>query len=400
MSNEFDFLDDITRDNLYLSISGNEYSDATEDEKIAYQEVEEEVAEDFKENVVKLIPNLGEEDPSKTKEEIIKALDNIGAPKNIINTFKKDGFIGYLSLIFTKIIEYLEKSGLFSAFSPAQVQNIKKEINKSLNYDAKIFIETKGKQKYKAKMRSKKFAGKKDYEVEGKDNKYGLDDFPARYDAGFVNQFSQALFKVESANTAWGEWIENMSEKAGAIGPSQIMFFNFPKWMKDAGYDWSEYYGKMTEDQKTFWEKYENSSKGTYTSNPTGEAPATENDPTFKTVGSIMAAILRDVGATEGKVLKDMTFEKLNSYFDRFDDWGVVAGSWYCGPGYANSPKREDCKKYAEKVLANFLTALGKSANLEMRTLNKIANFSNKLDLNRLYTEASIIDEGLVKLSS
>ena len=156
----------------------------------------------------------------------------------------------------------------------------------------------------------------------------------------------------------------------------------------------------MTEDQKTFWKKYENSSKGTYTSNPTGEAPATENDPTFKTVGSIMAAILRDVGATEGKVLKDMTFEKLNSYFDRFDDWGVVAGSWYCGPGYANSPKREDCKKYAEKVLANFLTALGKSANLEMRTLNKIANFSNKLDLNRLYTEASIIDEGLVKLSS
>jgi len=400
MSNEFSFLDDINTESLFLSMSGKEYSDATEDEKIAYQEVEEEVADDVRKSSIKLIPDLGEEDTSKTKKEITKALENIGAPKNIINAFKKNGFIGYLSLIFAKIIEYLEESGLFSAFSPSQVENIKKEINKSLNYDAKIFIETEGKKKYKAKMRSKKFAGKEDYEVEGKDGVYGLDEFPARYDAGFIDQFSSALFKIESANTAWGQWIENISEKAGAIGPSQIMFFNFPKWMKDAGYDWEAYYNKMTAEQKEFWDKYKDSGKPTYTSNPSGPAPKTGNKPTYSTVGSIMAAILRDTGATKGAILKNMTFKKLEEYFEKFKDWGVVAGSWYCGPGYKNSPERQECKEYAEKVLNNFLVGLGKKSSLNMNMLSKLASFSNKLDSKRFYVEASIIDKALVKLSS
>jgi len=400
MSNEFGFLDDINTESLFQSMSGKEYSDATEDEKIVYQEVEEEVADDIRKSSIKLIPDLGEEDPSKTKKKIIEALENIGAPKDIINTFKKDGFIGYLSLIFSKIIKYLEESGLFSAFSPSQVENIKKEINKSLNYDAKIFIETEGKKKYKAKMRSKKFAGKEDYEVEGKDDVYGLDEFPARYNAGFLDQFSSALFKIESANTAWGEWIENVSEKAGAIGPSQIMFFNFPKWMKDAGYDWESYYDKMTEEQKEFWNKYKDSGKSTYTSNPTVVAPATENEPTYSTVGSIMAAILRDAGAAEGQILKNMTFTKLEEYFEKFKDWGVVAGSWYCGPKYEKSPGRQDCREYAEKVLSNFLVALGKKSSLNINMLNKLASFSNKLDSKRFYAEASIVDKVLVKLSS
>lgn len=400
MSNGLQFLDNITEENLYRKMSGKEYSDATEDEKIAYQETVEEVADDVRKSATKLIPDLGEEDPSKTKKEITKALENIGAPKNIINAFEKDGFIGYLSLIFAKIIEYLEESGLFSAFNPSQVENIKKEINKALNYDAKVFVETEGKKKYKTKMRSKKFAGKEDYEVEGKDDVYKLNDFPARYDAGFTSQFSSALFKVESANTAWGQWIENVSEKAGAIGPSQIMFFNFPKWMEDAGYNWSTYYDKMSADQKKFWDKYVNSKKSTYTGMPSIEAPATRIAPTYDTVGSIMAAILRDVEATEGAILKDMTFEKLDSYFKKFKDWGVVAGSWYCGPGYSDSPERTECRDYAEKVLNNFLVSLGKKSSLQMNMLNRVANFSNKLDSKRFYAEASIIDEGLVKLSS
>jgi hypothetical protein len=77
----------------------------------------------------------------------------------------------------------------------------------------------------------------------------------------------------------------------------------------------------------------------------------------------------------------------------------VVAGSWYCGPGYGGDPGREECREYAESVLNNFISNL-KQASQHISILRKVSNFSNKLDEKKLFKEASIIDDGLFKLSS
>ena len=47
------------------------------------------------------------------------------------------------------------------------------------------------------------------------------------------NDFMDVILGIESSNTDWGQWIEN-HENYGAIGPSQIMYFNFPEQLKPA----------------------------------------------------------------------------------------------------------------------------------------------------------------------
>jgi hypothetical protein len=390
--------DEYTTDALYAAMTG-EASSGDYDPEVAMEATEEALL-DFEDKVADETSKIvGDDKGPISKEEIITELRKHNVPENFLKIFKESSVKAYLQLVIDKIIEFLGGIGFFAGMPSEQANKIKQSIKDATYKDAKTYIEEKRKKIYKRKIRKKKLATKKDYESIGFDDKYGLDEFPARFEKGFLDQFSQGLFQVESNNTAWGEWIENVSEKAGAIGPSQIMFFNFPKWMKDAGYNWDKYYDKMTQDQKKFWDKYKNSRKGTYTSKPDNEVPNTENDPTYQTVGSIMAAILRDVGATDGQILKDMTFKKLEEYFEDTEDWGVVAGSWYCGPGYKGSPERNECKEYAEKVLSNFKRNLGKSAS-KISIFKKISDFSNKLDENRLYKEASIIDNGLFKFSS
>lgn len=352
--------------------------------------------EDAGENIV---GKLDISDPN-VKKEIEDHLKRHGLPSSFLKMFEENSFRSYVQLIIYKITEFLKSFGFFKDLPPESEKKMKEQIEQTAYLDAKTYVQEEAKKIYKVKVRNKKFANKEDFETVGVDSKYSLTDFPARYDVAFINQFSEGLFQVESNNTAWGSWIENASEQAGAIGPSQIMFFNFPKWMKDAGYDWSSYYDKMTKDQKTFWDKYKKSAKSIYTSEPSESAPATKIPSTYKTVGSIMAAILRDVNATDGSILKNMTFTKLEEYFQKFKDWGVVAGSWYCGPGYANSPEREECRAYAEKVLSNFISNLEKEANYNILFLRKVSNFSNKLDKKKLFKEASIIDKALFNLSS
>jgi hypothetical protein len=397
MSNDF-MSEKYTDDTLYAAMIGEGSPEDYDPE--AAMEATEEALQDFEDKVADETSKIvGDDKGPISKEEIITELRKHNVPENFLKIFKESSVKAYLQLVIDKIIEFLGSIGLFAGMPLEQANKIKQSIKDATYKDAKTYIEEKRKKIYKRKIRKKKLATKKDYESIGRDDKYDLDEFPARFDKGFLVQFSEGLFEVESNNTAWGEWIENVSEKAGAIGPSQIMFFNFPKWMRDAGYSWREYYNEMTQDQKTFWNKYEKSKKNIYTSDPGGNAPTTKNKPTFNTVGSIMAAILRDVDATDGQILKDMTFKKLEEYFEDTGDWGVVAGSWYCGPGYKASPDRRECKEYAEKVLDNFKKNLGKSAS-KISIFKKISNFSNKLDENRLYKEASIIDDGLFKFSS
>ena len=398
MSGDFD-LSEFTADNLAMEMTGSFVDPGEEPDYELANESILEAQDSYKEKAGKELAGGLDLDDPVTKKMLLKKLEELNVSPSFIETFKESSFRAYVKLIIDKVIEFMTNFGIFIGMPPEAVKKIKEAIEQTAYKDAKTYVEEEAKKIYKRKVRKKKFANKKDYETAGKDTKYGLPDFPARYDPGFINQFSEGLFKKESSNKAWGEWIENVSEKAGAIGPSQIMFFNFPDWMEDAGYNWDSYYNKMTEEQKKFWDKYEDSEKSTYTSDPSEFAPKTENEPTYSTVGSIMAAILRDTGATKGQILKDMTFTKLEEYFEKFKDWGVVAGSWYCGPGYGGDPGREECREYAESVLNNFISNL-KQASQHISILRKVSNFSNKLDEKKLFKEASIIDDGLFKLSS
>ena len=390
---------DFTTSNLLMQLTGDF---AEPGEELDLPLAEESVSGglvSFKEKAGESIAGKLNLDDPAMKKRLEEQLKRLNVPSSFLKIFTESSFRAYVQLIIDKIIEFLTNFGFFAGLPPGSAKEIKKVIEQTAYLDAKNYVAEEAKKIYRRKVRKKKFANKKDYETVGPDSKYNLPDFPARYDLGFINQFSEGLFKKESSNKAWGEWIENKTEKAGAIGPSQIMFFNFPEWMEDAGYSWEKYYDKMTKKQKEFWNKYENSKKPTYTSDPDGDFPETKNKPTYSTVGSIMAAILRDTGATTGQILKDMTFTKLEEYFNKFKDWGVVAGSWYCGPGYGGDPGREDCREYAESVLNNFISNL-KQANQHIYILRKVSNFSNKLDEKKLFKEASIIDDGLFKFSS